>query len=427
MNVTAIADEPGTGRHQVVLSLDNAGRRPYNGGQCRWNLSQRALYPEWAMEAVYSNWAPGSTVLLHLSGLVFGPAFETEVEADSLTVTGYAHRLELYSGKEVMAYRETVLYQANGSQARDGGLNGDGLLLSLGGFHSVLITLRLGFESGASKRDGLDRRDFRATYLWNEPVVLRSSIGQMTFPLPGSYLPEVDRYRTTVEFFPATADHLLLLNFTSLPANTTTTITTRNGSTTTTSVSNSIAVDGAPLEPFKTVFLQSPAKPGITISINLPRPIERSVTFRYWQVKKDCSKRMILKVGQPSQAILIPTNRKTNESSVALRCAVFYTTTEPGDKLLLSTPCPSSLANMADQLYLYDPQGQPVLGLNNLANAHFSALDTISETNSAVVLYESPYLSPPNVDFQVPQIKAIPTQGKRLVKIIKKILKKLLF
>ncbi len=369
---------------------------------CRWNITQDT-------NATKPHWLHLQTVVLDAHDQVTVKGF---VLGDSTTSPNYG-----YEGLDQTVLEETLLYDS--SNGPPGSLLARPGLIHLTGYRYVEVTMVL----SAFPRDPVNcfqRRAFTAVYYWNCPVELSqragngskekvvegggTAVGQLTFPIDNLNRPEV--LNGTLELAVPKKlqnDHLILLNFTALPEN-----VTRHGK---------VSLDGGALLPrpnSQRMYLQTAEKTKFSISFHSLLKTEQ-ITLRYWIVSKNCSKAVLLKVGQPAQEILVfPNQNPLSKTSAAVRCATFYQSTSgPEGRLLLHMPRPTSLANMADLLYVYDSCGQAVVGLSSFVADSFSAKDTIIKTSTAAVLYESPYFSPPNVHFQVPQIKAIPPSQEK--------------
>ena len=374
--------------YHVLTFVNYKNNYPGHLVSCLWNFTQETDFAK-------PHWLDLNTVVLDAD--------------DQVVVTGYVlgdsqnSPFFGYEGYDQRVLEETLLYDSKGSH--------DSGLVYLSGYRFVNVKLNLAHKP--QDPASVSRRAFTAVYYWNSAVVLSQSarngtrngiakeveggnVGKLIFPLNNRS--RVEALNATLELTVSKMqnDHLILINFTQLPKNITSGTVSING--------------GAPLKPSSTrVYLQSSEKDTVSITLNSISKTEQ-ISLRYWLVNKNCSKNTLLKVDEPAQAILIP-NREFNENfSAVFRCAMLYSTNK-GDNLLLHSPSSISLANVADQLYVYDHRGQVVLGLNNFAATCFSVQDTIIETSTAAVLYESPYFSPPNANFQIPTIKAIPTQG----------------
>ena len=261
--------------------------------------------------------------------------------------------------------------------------------------------LSVKFESLAVNDDAGYTSDFRtlfAVYPNNSAIRLSKSIGQVTFPL-GTGNQQLPTRSSLLKFTPSPnfSDHLLLLNFTQVPAN----------------ASSKVTVDGVLLNTTSpTMFLQSPSSPTIAISVDMPIQTE-PMTFRWWLVRKSCSEKVVLKYGDQGRPIRRPTEQQEHKQiGTPNFCAMHYST-EEGYQLGVHLPSPIALAHPSDALYFYSDQGRVVLEWNHLAGRNGSgAQNSFIEANTAVVIYESAHVDNfTNTDFQTPQIKAILTQG----------------
>lgn len=270
----------------------------------------------------------------------------------------------------------TTLFQSKGSPQRG--------LVSLSGYNNVIVQLNLTALASNSSND----RVFYSVYYWNAPINLQRSEGQMTLPLNSDKTP-ITAAKLEIKPGAQFDDQVIMLSFIQLPKN----------------ASNKVTVDGVILTATSpTVFLQS--KPTVTVTLDLPS-VEQ-IAFRYWLVNAKCSETAALKTNE-KKAIRFPdaADRKVRQLS-AVRCGMYYST-DVGNKFVVHVPSPSGLADPGDSVNFYDGQGNVALGLNNPAVRYFSDVNTLIETNTAVVLYESPYVTSPNAAFQAPEIKAIPT------------------
>ncbi len=262
------------------------------------------------------------------------------------------------------------------------------------------FSVLLKFASLASNDDDApSSRTLYAVFQNKSVITLSTSIGRATFPLNTDYQSSISN--ATLQFAPEVIyNQLIVLNFTQLPVN----------------VNTKVTVDGVQLNSTSpTMFLQSPSLPFITVTLNMPQQVE-PITFRWWLVSRQCSEKMVLKYGDPARPILSSmnvTDRQKSPSSSPVRCAMHYST-EVGYQFGVHLPSLiGSLVDPADSVYFYNGKGRVALELNNLAGMYAGNQNNLIEANTAVIIYESPYVSFQflNTDFKTPQVKVILTQG----------------
>ena len=325
-------------------------------GNCVWNISQLLS-------------ASGS--YLDLTSLVLDPK-------DGLNITG----IIINTNK---SYTTRTLFTSSGTPVRG--------LISLGEYNTVLVQLSLVANSTVD-------RAFYSVYYWSSPVQLQQNEGEITFPL------NTDKSPITggkLEIVPGIQfdGHVVLFNVTQMPANATTSKVTIDGTAVTAAISPK-------------VFLQSKSSVTVTFDMQQVEPI----TIRWWLVSAQCSELAALKAGEKARPIRVPDSAARNDRhQSAVRCGMAYST-EAGNKLVVHVPpSPTGLPAPGDSVNFIDGLGNVVLGLNNPAVMYFSTgVDTLIETPSALVIYESPYVSSaaaPSTTYQPPEIKAIPSaQGE---------------
>ena len=251
------------------------------------------------------------------------------------------------------------------------------------------------FESLNAFNGDVDSEDhaFLVLYHNNSVIQLSHSIGQLTFSFNTKSAANV-----LLKFKPSRQfnDQLLMLNFTQLPVNANSTVT----------------VDGVQLNSTSPkMFLQSPSSPAIILTLDMPQV--EPLPFSWWFVSKKCSKKAVLKYGDQAQPVLYPNVTKRQQQMqipAPIRRAMHFTT-DVGYQFGIDLPSQTGIADPADSLYFYNEQGRVALELNHRAGLYNGNESVLIDTNTAVVIYESPYDTFQHYDFKAPLIKVILTQG----------------
>ena len=266
--------------------------------------------------------------------------------------------------------------------------------ISLAGYSSVRVKLTLKYYD-----DLYGERSFSALYHKNTVFQLPPSKSQWTlvdFTNGAKSIPKTMlEFQTTDQV--TSADQLLMLNFTAVPVN----------------ANSNVTVDGVQLNSTSArMFLQSPSSPSVTLTLDMPQV--EPIAFRYWYVSRKCSQKVVLKVGEPARAILhLNETERMKLSYLPFRCAM-HLTTDGNNQFGVHLPSSSVISDSADSVYFYDATGQVVLAQNNLEGATSTAGtagNVLIGTNTAVVIYDSPYIISPNADYRSPQIEVLSKEG----------------
>ncbi len=339
-------------------------------GECNWIISK-----------------PNSGSFLNLVNAVLN-------SNDTLTIKGIKTKDKKETFQIIpFANDVTTLYYAKGNFPQN-------LLVSLAGYDFITVDLHIQFKKKSLYRNdekNSDQRSFYAVY-YNSAIELRQNTGLLTF-YPRINPKPISKGR--IVFQPSAGlndEKLVMLNFTQFP----------NGNS-----SFKVTVDGVQLNSLKTVFLQSPSSPNITVTVDMPQA--EPITVHYLLVNRQCSESAVLKVGDQARPILyLNETERLNLFSSPVHCVMLYKT-DVGNRLGVHLPSSVGIADSADSLYFYNKKGQVVLKRNNLEGVISTnknmKINYLGETDTVVIIYESPYVIAPNADFQAPQIMAIPAHG----------------
>ncbi len=186
-----------------------------------------------------------------------------------------------------------------------------------------------------------------------------------------------------------------MLNFTQLPVNA--------------SGKSILAVDGVPLTATsRKLFLQSPSKPNITLSLTLPVEQADPLVLTYWLVDRRCSGKKVLKIGKQPSRIAFPETSLLGQQGSPVRCCMAFSTEMGENKLVVSLPSPASLHYLASTMHFLDVNGHLLWGLNSHAGDYFRKTDTLIEATEVIVLREASLVSRLYGGFEAPTIKAVP-------------------
>ncbi len=232
-------------------------------------------------------------------------------------------------------------------------------------------------------------------------ITLSSSIGQVTVLLNRDRKNQTAQ--TSLQFTPEEInDQLIMLNFTQLSVN---------------SNDTKVTVDGVQLNSTsQTMFLQSPSSSVITVTIDMTGGQQQvePITLRWWLVSKRCSEKTVLRIGgqrtvaiarNPADVFKAP----RQPPGTPLRC-VAYLSTKTDARFAVHIFSPGGVADPADSVHFLDARGQAVVPgeqNNRLCNERTVLIDS----NTAMILYESPYSSSLYTDYRAPEVWAIPKRG----------------
>ncbi len=230
-------------------------------------------------------------------------------------------------------------------------------------------------------------------------ITLSSSTGQATVLFSRDWQNQMAQ--TSLQFTPKEInDQLIMLNFTQLPVN---------------SNDTKVTVDGVQLNStvLPTMFLQSPSSPVITVILNMTGRQQKvkPITLRWWLVNKRCSEKAVLRIGGQRTAAFGSHAEVFKVRSQPVRCAM-HLSTEADARFAVYLFSPGGVADPADSVHFYDARGQAVVPVQQ----HKKWLDyndgtVLIDTNTAVILYESPYSSLQYADFSPPKVWAILKRG----------------
>ncbi len=269
-------------------------------------------------------------------------------------------------------------------------------LVSLAKCSYVIVALY--FTENVIDKNASNQRTFLAHY-YPSVIPLQQNTGQLTFPKLKKVI-SIPTGRMVFQPGQLFGGHLVLLNFTQLPVDDLL----------------DVVVDGVQLtSTLPTMFLQSPLKSNITVTLKLR--YSKSITVRYWLVSAKCSGKAVLSADQGMRPIFNNLNdqiENQRESAEFVRCATHFSTAEIEDsQFAVQLHNLTGLADLADSMYFYNNRGQVVLGQNNLAGVYSASGNekTLINLNNVLVMYESPYVVLPIADFQTPQIEVVSKTG----------------
>ncbi len=286
-------------------------------------------------------------------------------------------------------YKTSVLFTFTGTPPSG--------LVNLAGYYYINVSLEIAPTTDSSL--DIDSRIFNVIYYEDRLIPLQHHMGQLTIPLNTIQEPIWERtiaFKAN-EFF--AKNQLVMLNFTQLPVNA--------------SGQSLLAIDGVPLTATsRKLFLQSPSKPNITLSLNLPSEQADPLVFTYWLVDRRCSGRKVLKIGEQPSRIAFPETGSLSPLGPPMRCCMHFSTEMGENKLVVSLPSQASLHYLASTMHFLDVYGHLLWSLNGHAGDYFRKTDTLIEATEVLVLREASLVSRLYGGFEAPTIKAVPNQGK---------------